>query len=175
MWWLPRGQMESMVNVMWALDDFTAENGATRVWPQSNRVSLDQPILPEDQAIPAVMPRGSACLLLGSTMHSGGANFSDAPRRGLVISYCLGWLKPSENQWLAYPPEVARHFPAELAALIGYQLHHPSLGNIEGQCPSVLLGQSAQASQPWTDTLLPEQRVMADWYRDMQLAKQGAS
>jgi hypothetical protein len=39
----------------------------------------------------------------------------------------------------------------------------------------VLLGQSAQASQPWTDTLLPEQRVMADWYRDMQLAKQGAS
>ena len=174
MWWLPRGMMECMVNVMWALDDFAADNGSTRVWPQSNRTFLDQPLLPDDMALPLVMPRGSACLFLGSTMHSGGANFSAAPRRGLLVSYCLGWLKPWENQWLAYPPEVARTFHPELAALVGYRQHRPSLGNIEGRCPSALLGNTPVAAaangQIWIDTLLPEQSALADEYRAFQLS-----
>ncbi len=170
MWWLPRGMMECMINVMWALDDFTEENGATRVWPESNRTHLDQFILPDEMSIPVVMPRGSACLFLGSTMHSGGANFSHAPRRGLVVSYCLGWLKPWENQWLAYPPEVARSFPPELAALIGYRQHRPSLGNFEGQCPSALLREPGMQDSAWTDTLLPQQGALAEEYREMQLA-----
>ena len=170
MWWLPRGMMECMINVMWALDDFTEDNGATRVWPESNRTHLDQFILPDEMSIPVVMPRGSACLFLGSTMHSGGANFSRAPRRGLVVSYCLGWLKPWENQWLAYPPEVARSFPPELAALIGYRQHRPSLGNFEGQCPSALLRGPGEEGHPWTDTLLPQQGALAEEYRAMQLA-----
>lgn len=173
MWWLPRGQIESMINVMWALTDFTATNGATRVWPGSNREHLDQQLLPDEMAIPAVMPAGSACLFLGSTMHSGGANFSTSSRRGLVISYCLGWLKPWENQWLAYPPEVARQFSPELAALVGYRQHRPSLGNFEGQCPSALLQDGEGA--PWTDTLLPDQAALADMYREMQLAERQAA
>jgi hypothetical protein len=175
MWWLPRGQMECMVNVMWALDDFTFDNGATRIWPQSNRMHLDQALLPDDMAVPAVMPRGSACLILGSTMHSGGANLSSAPRRGLVVSYCLGWLKPWENQWLAYPPEVARMFPPELAALVGYRQHRPSLGNFEGQCPSALLQGDGSGAGTWTDTLMPEQGALADQYREMQLAMRQAA
>ncbi len=175
MWWLPRGQMECMVNVMWALDDFTEANGATRLWPQSNRTHLDQDLLPDEMAIPLVMPRGSACLILGSTMHSGGSNFSAAPRRGLIVSYCLGWLKPWENQWLAYPPEVARQFSPELAALIGYRQHRPSLGNFEGQCPSALLRDEASAERSWTDTLMPEQAALADQYREMQLAARQAA
>lgn len=170
MWWLPRGMMECMVNVMWALDDFTPDNGSTRVWPQTNRTHLDQPLLPDEMAIPVAMPRGSACLFLGSTMHSGGANSSAAARRGLVVSYCLGWLKPWENQWLAYPPEVARTFAPELAALVGYRQHRPSLGNYEGRCPSALLGNAAAERQDWTDTLMPEQSALADQYRAYQLS-----
>ena len=103
-------------------------------------------------------------------MHSGGANFSRAPRRGLVVSYCLGWLKPWENQWLAYPPEVASSFPPVLAALIGYRQHRPSLGNFEGQCPSALLRGPGEEANPWTDTLLPQQGALAEEYREMQLA-----
>src|SRR3546814_9131987 len=53
--------------------------------------------------------------------------------------YSLGWLKPYENPWLAYPPEIARQFPESLQALIGYRQHRPNLNNYEGQCPSVLL------------------------------------
>ena len=85
------------------------------------------------------MDPGSALLFLGSTSHCAGANRTPMPRAGMIISYCLGWLKPYENQWLVYPPDIARSFPRKLAALVGYQQHRPNLGNYEGQCPSVLL------------------------------------
>jgi hypothetical protein len=175
MWPVPRGSIELLINVMWAIDDFTPRNGATRIWPQSNRMYLDQDILPEDMAIPATMPKGSVCLFLGSTLHSGGANLSTSPRRGLVVSYCLGWLKPWENQWLAYPPEVARTFEPKLTDLIGYRMHRPGLGSHEGLCPSVLLRDPGKDAVPWKDTLLPEQSVLAEQYREMQLAMRQAA
>jgi ectoine hydroxylase-related dioxygenase (phytanoyl-CoA dioxygenase family) len=112
-------------------------------------------------------------LFLGSTVHSGGENTSNLPRRGLIISYCLGWLKPWENQWLAYPPEVAKSFAPELAALVGYQQHRPSLCNYEGQCPSVLLKDEA-SWQPFVDALLPEQVALVDEYREMRLSQMAA-
>lgn len=163
MWRTPKGQMELMINVMWALDDFTEENGATRIWPGSNRGDQDA-MLPDSDAISAVMPRGSACLFLGSTLHSGGENSSPAPRQGLIISYCQGWLKPWENQWLVYPPAVARTFPSELAALVGYQQHLPSLGNYEGQCPSVLLRDAADTWSPFVDALRDDQVALMQGY-----------
>lgn len=166
MWWGEKGKHDYMVNVMWALDDFTIENGATRIWPRSNHM-LNDMLLPDDEAVSAVMPAGSACLFLGSTLHSGGANKSDKPRRGLVISYCLGWLKPWENQWLSYPPEVAKTFSPELADLVGYRQHRPSLNNFEGQCPSVLL-QDGNWS-PFVDALKPEQAELVAIYREMQI------
>ena len=92
------------------------------------------------QAIEAEMDPGSALLFLGSTLHGAGANRTAAPRAGMIISYSLGWLKAYENQYLVYPPDIARHFSSELAALVGYQMHRPNLGNYEGRCPSVLLG-----------------------------------
>jgi hypothetical protein len=82
--------------------------------------------------------------------------------RGIVIGYSLGWLKPYENQWLAYPPEVARHFDPELAALVGYRQHRPNLGNFEGQCPSVLLGDYDGSPLGAIDALRPDQMAAAD-------------
>ncbi len=84
-------------------------------------------------------------------------NLSGAVRRGLVIGYSLGWLKPYENPWLAYPPEVARSFPPGLAALAGYTQHRPNLGNYEGQCPSVLLGDGMPRNLGAADALRPDQ------------------
>lgn len=164
MWGGPKGAMEYMVNVMWALEDFTATNGATRVWPGSNKGDQDE-MLPEGEAVSAVMPRGSALLYLGSTLHSAGANLSARRRRGLIVSYCLGWLKPWENQWLAYPPEVARLFEPEIAALVGYRQHLPSLGNYEGQCPSLLLGERSSPDHlPFTDALRDDQNALIEQY-----------
>ena len=168
MWAGPKGDLQYMVNVMWALDDFTADNGATRLWPKSHRVDQDA-LQPEENAISAVMPRGSALIFLGSTLHSGGANCSAKPRRGLIMSYCLGWLKPWENQWLVYPPSVARAFPAEVAALVGYRQHLPSLGNYEGQCPSILLTSNPLPEHlPFTDALKEEHyELMREYYASL--------
>lgn len=176
MWAGPKGAMQYMVNVMWALDDFTAENGATRVWPKSH-LGDQEAMPPDDDAVSAVMPRGSALFFLGSTLHSGGANRSATPRRGLIVSYCLGWLKPWENQWLAYPPDVARSFPPELAALVGYRQHLPSLGNYEGQCPSVLLaGETLPDHLPFTDALKDEHyKLMRQYYEGLAAREQEAA
>lgn len=159
MWSGPKGQLEYLANVMWPLCDFTADNGATIIWPGSHRAQ-DQAELPMEQAIVAEAPPGSAVIFLGSTLHRGGANRSDRPRRGVLVSYSLGWLKPFENQWLCYPPSIAKSFDPALAALVGYSQHRPNLGNYEGQCPSVLLGDDVPEHLAATDALLPWQAEM---------------
>lgn len=163
MWAGPKGEVEYLINVMWPFTDYTAENGATVVWPGSHR-RQDEIILPAGDAISAAMPPGSALLFLGSTLHGGGANTTRAIRRGMIVSYCLGWLKPYENQWLAYPPKVAREFGRDLAALVGYQQHRPNLGNYDGQCPSVLLGPDVPEFLHAVDDLRPDQeQLIADY------------
>lgn len=160
----PKGGQDYMLNVMWALDDFTEENGATRVWPGSHRTD-PAGMLPETDAVSAVMPRGSAVLFLGSCLHSGGENRSSKLRRGAVFSYCQGWLRPCENPWLAYPPHIARHFDPELAALVGYRQHLPSLGNFEGQCPSILLRDEVPEHLRFVDALNDDQIAMVRQYQ----------
>lgn len=139
MWRLGPGHRECLVNVMWPLTAFNHFNGGTRIWPGSHgeRATEEPPVTPP--VVPELAP-GSALMFLGSTLHAGGSNRSTTERRGVIIGYSLGWLKPYENPWLAYPPEVARTFPPDLARLAGYVQHRPNLGNFEGQCPSILLG-----------------------------------
>jgi ectoine hydroxylase-related dioxygenase (phytanoyl-CoA dioxygenase family) len=161
MWRGPVGETEYLVNVIWPLNGFSAENGATTVWPRShgaNALGGD----PDTAPIPAAMPPGSALLFLGSTLHGAGANITDAVRRGLVVGYALGWLKPYENQWLAYPPAIARGFSPELAALVGYRQHRPNLGNYEGQCPSILLQDRIDDAIGAIDALRPDQVALID-------------
>ena len=88
----------------------------------------------------------------------------------MVVSYCLGWLKPYENQWLAYPPAIARSFPSDLAALIGYRQHRPNLGNYEGVCPSVLLQDRVPEHIGAIDALRPEQSEAVAQHRRAQEA-----
>ena len=110
------------------------------------------------------MEPGSALLFLGSTLHGAGPNISRSRRTGLIVSYCLGWLKPFENQWLVYPPEVARRFDPDLARMVGYQQHRPNLGNYEGQCPSVLLEGQPSDYLAAVDNLKPDQaKAVAEW------------
>jgi len=156
MWRGPTGELEYLINVMWPITDFREENGATLIWPASHGAAAAQD--PPSQS-PAVMEcdPGSAIVFLGSTLHCAGANRTQLPRRGVIASYCLGWLKPYENQWLVYPPAVARHFSTDLAGLIGYRQHRPNLGNFEGQCPSVLLNGNLPQTLNAVDALRPDQ------------------
>ncbi|MCF6196902.1 MAG: phytanoyl-CoA dioxygenase family protein [Emcibacter sp.] len=133
----PAPDINLMANVMWALEDFTVENGATVVWPGSHKFPLSREA-PEEELTQAVMKKGSALIWLGTTQHCGGENRSQSPRSGLTISYSLGWLRQAENQFLAYPPEIAKKFPSQIQDLIGYKVHRPVLGYYEGQEPSIL-------------------------------------
>ena len=159
MWQGALGEVEYLVNIMWPLTPFTAENGATIIWSGSHGVEalVEEP---KDAPIVAEAEPGDAIVFLGSTLHGAGPNHSSGVRRGIIVSYCLGWLKPYENQWLAYPPEIARSFPPELAALAGYAQHRPNLGNFEGQCPSVLFGGYPKEPLAAVDALRPDQQAL---------------
>ncbi|WIW88053.1 phytanoyl-CoA dioxygenase family protein [Sphingobium sp. V4] len=172
MWQGPKGSVEYLVNVMWPLTTFTRENGGTRLWTGS-QFDQDIPVLPEEDALVPHLSRGDALVFLGSTLHGGGGNASAAARRGIVVSYCLGWLKPFELQWLVYPPAVARNFPSDVAALVGYAQHRPNLGNVEGQCPSILLGEDVPRHLPAIDALRPDQAEAAELFVRAQLGEMG--
>jgi len=103
------------------------------------------------------MKAGDILIYLGSTYHSGGANISQTPRTGIVISYCLGWLRQFENQYFAAPPNVARHFSSELQDLLGYSVHRPNLGMYEGTEPRVLLAEFDQKKIVSKDCLTEDQ------------------
>lgn len=167
MWRGPVGEVEYLVNVIWPLTPFTAENGATIVWPGSHGTEA-LASEPASTPVAAAMTPGSALMFLGSTLHGAGGNLTNEVRRGLVVGYALGWLKPYENQWLAYPPLVARRFPPELAALVGYRQHRPNLGNYEGQCPSILLGDDVPETIGAIDALRPDQRTLIDAFVEDQ-------
>jgi len=144
-----------LINVMWPLTAFTEENGATRLWPGSHTDALDRSIDP-DRSIAAEMQPGDALVFLGALTHGAGANRSNAPRDGIIVSYCLGWLKQYENQFLAYPPAVARSFPKPLQRLIGYQMHRPNLGGWEGRDPICALEDVQCLPGPHIDALTPD-------------------
>ena len=171
MWRIAKGEMECLINVMWPLGPFTEDNGATVVWPNSNRCPHTYDLDRKD-AISATMDPGSALVFLGSTLHGAGANHTNLPRLAAVVSYTLGWLKPFENQWLVYPPDVARHFSPDLSALIGYQLHRPNVGNYEGQCPSILLKGPVEDYLPAVESLRPDQIEAVVEFRARQKAAQ---
>nr|WP_246427234.1 phytanoyl-CoA dioxygenase family protein [Sphingopyxis panaciterrulae] len=163
MWAGDIGQREYLINAMWPLTSFTEENGATLLWPGSHgrRALTDAG---EGPMIVAEAEPGDAIVFLGSTLHGAGGNDSADVRRGIIVSYSLGWLKPYENQWLAYPPHIARGFPRELSELIGYAQHRPNLGNFEGRCPSVLFDGDPDAALAAVDALRPDQaEMLADY------------
>lgn len=119
--------IEPQLNTIWALTDFTEENGATQVVPGSTEWPDDRQAEPEE-ICQAVMPAGSLLLYTGSVFHAGGENRSDSNRVGLNITYSLAWLRQEENQFLSCPPEIARDLDPKLQDLLGYTQGSYALG-----------------------------------------------
>ncbi|HMO42694.1 MAG TPA: phytanoyl-CoA dioxygenase family protein, partial [Phenylobacterium sp.] len=119
--------VEPQLNTIWALTDFTADNGATQVVPASQAWPDDRRADPAE-ITQAVMRAGSVLVYTGSVFHGGGANRSEADRWGLNITYALGWLRQEENQYLSCPAEIARTLDPDLQDLLGYALGGYALG-----------------------------------------------
>ncbi len=119
--------VEPQLNTLWALTDFTKENGATQVvpgsaeWPKEREATADEIDY-------AAMPQGSVLVYSGTVIHGGGENRSSADRVGLNITYSLGWLRQEENQYLSCPPEMAKDLSPGLQELLGYTMMNYALG-----------------------------------------------
>ncbi len=135
---VPRPHPELVLNVMWPFDDFTDENGATRLVAGS-RCRIDEFPTADAETVTVTMPAGSALLYVGSLWHGGGANTTDRPRVGVVMHYCAAWLRPVENHVLAVPRAVVRTLPERLQELLGYNVFPPFVGYVDGRHPRRLL------------------------------------
>lgn len=135
---LPRPHGEVVLNTMWAFDDFTESNGATRVVPGSHAWADRIPVDP-DETVTVTMPAGSVLFIRGSLWHGGGANRTDRPRLGVLLEYAAGWLRQQENHVLAVPREIVRTLDPRLQELLGYNIHPPFVGYVDGRHPGRLL------------------------------------
>jgi ectoine hydroxylase-related dioxygenase (phytanoyl-CoA dioxygenase family) len=129
---VPQPHPELQLATVIAFVDFTRDNGGTRVVPGSHRwpdrelppaEQLFRPAPEPEQIAYAEMPAGSAVVYTGGTIHAGGSNVTDIPRRGAHMSYCLGWLRTEENNYLSTPPAVAAQLPRQAQELLGYAVH----------------------------------------------------
>jgi ectoine hydroxylase-related dioxygenase (phytanoyl-CoA dioxygenase family) len=121
---------EVTCNTIWAMNDFTEENGGTRVIPGSHRYD-DKLQFTEADTEAAEMRKGSALIYTGALYHGGGPNRSDVTRHGVNITYCVGWLRQEENQYLSVPPEIARELPDDLLRMMGYAPGAYALGYVD--------------------------------------------
>lgn len=130
---LPRPRKALGVSTIWALDDFTEDNGATRIVPGSHRWNDDRP--DDAEASPVLMPAGSLLIFLGTLYHGGGENRSAASRLGLTIQYCPAWARQQENFILGVPAGEVPCLSETVQELIGYGIHPPFMGHVDGRHP----------------------------------------
>ena len=140
---LPKPHVPVVCNTMWALTDFTEENGATRIVPGSHLSDTNPDYGSPYDSVPAVMSRGSVLVWHGSLWHGGGANTTDTRRTGIAMNYCAGWIRQQENQQLGLDPALVRTFEPRLRRLVGYGIYNGLMGHIDKHDPDELLGLSA--------------------------------
>ena len=128
----PRPREPQGFSTMWALDEFTAENGSTRLVPGSHLRSVQEAEV--EKAIPVEMSAGSVLVYLGGVDHGGGEHTGDAPRLGVSVIYCQPWLRQFENLTLSVPPEIAAQYSTRVQRMLGYSLLGP-MGTVDGRDP----------------------------------------
>ncbi len=151
---LPRPRAPLSMSTFWSLTETTEENGATEVIPGSHLWGDERPSGasgPDDfltgrtdkqdgtgdvpEAVKATMPPGSLMIAKGTLWHRGGANRSNERRLIVTPQFCMGWCRPLEQQLVAVPPEKAAQLPERVQELLGYSIHEPFMGYVDGMHP----------------------------------------
>jgi ectoine hydroxylase-related dioxygenase (phytanoyl-CoA dioxygenase family) len=140
---VPRPRAPIGVSTVWALDEFTADNGATEIVGRSHLWGDQRPALGQDVAtVRAIMPAGSVAVFFDNLHHRAGSNTTARARCGVTIQYCQGWARTIENMALAVPRDVVRTLSPRLQDLVGYSIHHAFVGYVDGRHPKKQLGES---------------------------------
>lgn len=117
---------EITVTAIFALTDFTEDNGATVIAPGSHRWPGALPKVEPEQTCRATMTAGSALLYNGKVIHGGGANVSkDQWRVGLHAGFVSGWLRAEENHQLTTSLEAAKTLPEHAQRMLGFRSYTP--------------------------------------------------
>ena len=135
---LPRPRKALGAATVWAIDDFTEENGATSIVPKSHLWG-DEQVPSRTHGIPAVMPAGSVVFYPATLWHGGGANQSNASRLAVTCQYCEPWLRTQENYFLSTPLDVVSEVSEDIRRMLGYSIHPPFIGMVNGMHPKRLL------------------------------------
>lgn len=146
---LAKPHAPTVCNTMWALTDFTEENGATRLIPGSHLADSSPDYGKHYDSIPAEMKKGSVLIWHGSLWHGGGANRTRERRVGIAMNYCAGFIRQQENQQLGIPREIAKGFSPRLRELVGYGVYKMLIGHIDKRSPVELLGDERPSSMVW--------------------------
>ncbi len=131
----PRPRPAISVATVFAVDDFTEDNGATVAIPGSHLWGEDRSPQPDDTVVPAVMAAGSCILFLGNLWHGAGENRTDADRLAITAQYCEPWLRTQENYFLSVTRETAASVSENIRRMLGYSIHPPFIGMTNGLHP----------------------------------------
>ena len=134
---LPRPRRALGCATIWAIDDFTADNGATDIIAGSHLWGPERPD-PTDRE-PVVMSAGSCVFFLGTLWHGGGANRSAQPRLAVTAQYCEPWLRPQEAFTLSINRDTVREVSEDIRRMLGYSIHPPFIGQVDGMHPKRIL------------------------------------
>ncbi len=140
---IPRPRAPLGAATIWAIDDFTAENGATDIIPGSHTWG-DRIPDGADERQPVVMSAGSCIFFVGTLWHGGGANRSGGPRLALTAQYCEPWLRPQEAFTLSMTRDTVRAVSEDIRRMLGYSIHPPFIGQVDGMHPKRLLEDGVQ-------------------------------
>ena len=147
---LPRPRAPISVSTIVAVDAFTAENGGTEIiagshaWGDDRIAGIyDQGLNPDTPATAdqerllktVEMPAGACVFFLGTLLHRGGANRSNAPRLAFSNQYCEPWARQQENFFLGVPREIAREMSPRLQEMLGYSIWPPFMGQVTASHP----------------------------------------
>jgi ectoine hydroxylase-related dioxygenase (phytanoyl-CoA dioxygenase family) len=148
---LPKPHPPIICNTMWAITDFTEQNGATRVVPGSHLFDRSPNYGEEEGAPrPVEMKSGSVLIYNGSLWHGGGANRARERRVGIAMNYCAGYIRQQENQQLGIPLDIMRGFSTRLRELVGFSMYNQLIGHINKTHPAALLDGKLDPSRAGT-------------------------
>jgi ectoine hydroxylase-related dioxygenase (phytanoyl-CoA dioxygenase family) len=145
----PRPSPAFIMIAMWALTDFTVENGGTHIVPGSHRRDRRPQRGDDPETIQVEMSAGSVLFYNGSLWHGGGENRSDSRRLAIVNNYCAGFLRQEECQLLALSQERVAAFRPRLRRLVGYGTYRGLLGHVDQRSPESLVDQEAESEMVW--------------------------
>lgn len=110
-----------VLNIGFCIDDFTIENGATRVAFGSHHLDRNPRAGEPMDLISVEVPAGSAVVLDGRTWHTSGENYSTARRAGIFSVYAMPIFMPQENWFLSLNPAVRQFGSETLQTLFGFR------------------------------------------------------